>query len=90
MDKKLIERRIRELNGLTVVLTVSPEKAGERLSHRAGQPVPEETVQAWLADQQRLLELAEKLTTPVVVVNTDCMDWRQIAEELLSALEKQA
>ena len=82
-DLSAVERRLNHLNAQTVVLAVSPEKATERLSHRAGERVCDRAVEDWLKEQARLTELAKASAVPAVILNTDGMNWRELAEGLM-------
>lgn len=82
-DLSAVEHRLNHLNAQTVVLTVSPEKASERLSHRAGERVRDQAVEDWLKEQARLTELAKASAAPAVILNTDGMNWHELAEGLL-------
>ena len=78
-----VEKRLNALNARTVVLTVNPEKVAQRLSHRAGKPVSDWQIEEWLKEQSKLVELAKASAVPVSILNTDRMEWRELAEGLL-------
>ena len=82
-DLSAVERRLNHLNAQTVVLTVSTKKAAERLSQRAGERVQDQAVEDWLKKQAQLTELAKASAVPTMILNTDGMNWHELAEELL-------
>ncbi len=82
-DLSAVAHRLNNLNAQTVVLTVSPEKTAERLSHRAGERVHDQAVEDWLKEQARLTELAKASGVPAMIRNTDRMNWHELAEELI-------
>jgi len=85
-----IENKLRSLNALPVLLTVSPAYAEARLKHRSsytGDEVTEDSISKYLMQQERFIEIAGKSSLATRIINTDSMDWDTIAKDLLRSME---
>ena len=80
------ERRLLELNALTVLCYISDSKIEELLRHHAsftGDIITEDTISEYKHKQARLIEIANTSLVPTLLLNTDTMDWNSLATIVL-------
>ena len=82
-----IEDRLNNLDCSCMLLTVSSDTVEQRLSHRSkgilsGTSLSKASTE-WLVLQEQMLECAEKSKVPFTIINTDGMEWNNIANRVM-------
>jgi len=86
-----IENRLRSINAMPVLLTISASQVEARLRHRAQyskEEVTRESIDNYLRQQERFIEIAGRSSLATRVINTDSMDWDAMARDLIQCMEE--
>jgi len=84
-----LEQRLRNLNALSVLCTISQENTAQRLTHRASytnEIVTDEVILEYIKNQQQFIDIANKSTVPTLIINTDDLNWDKYAKMILDKI----
>ncbi len=84
-----VEARLARLGAVCALLTVSPQRAAERVSTRVTAAELESATAAFLVEQEVLARAAEASRLGTVRVCTDEQGWNRHAREILERLERE-
>lgn len=86
---KEVESRLKNLNAHTILCTISDHEIERRLKHRAsitGGAVTQKEILEYKANQDILIKLAKSSVLPTIILNTDSMDWENLAKSVLNSI----
>jgi len=84
-----LEQRLCTLNTHTVLCTISPENAKQRILHRASsanESVTQDQIDQYIKTQQQFINCAHSSTVPTTIMNTDELDWDGYAKMILEQI----
>lgn len=84
-----LEKRLLNLNALSVLCTISPENTVQRLTHRAtytNEAVTEGGILEYIKNQQHFIDMANKSNVPTMIINTDDLNWDKHARIILDKI----
>jgi len=88
-DYGKLEQRLIRLNAQVILCTISHENVRQRLMHRAtytNEVVTQESIEKYIENQQRFVNIANKSTVPTMIINTDDLAWERYAKMILDKI----